>query len=163
MHAHVHGDVNTAYRVRDHEWQQVAKGDPQWPQAFYPVSSPSSLIDVKDGDALVGVCTYHNDENRNVYAGSTHNDEMCNIYLMYYADSTDGVMDVCAGSSYPQLETIIPDEAYVKPTNANGTFNNLFLLIFYFFLFGTNTNLGYFYNFLSFYTCHKDIRLIGLI
>lgn len=126
VHAHVHGDVNTAYRVRDHEWQQVAKGDPQWPQAFYPVSSPNSLIDVKDGDALVGVCTYHNDENRNVYAGSTHNDEMCNIYLMYYADSTDGVMDVCAGSSYPQLETIIPDEAYVKPPNANGTFTDLF-------------------------------------
>ena len=86
--------------------------DPQWPQAFYPTDA---LIDVKDGNALIGICTYHNDENRYVYAGSTHNDEMCNVYLMYYADNVDDVMDICDGNAYPQLESVIPAEAEVRP------------------------------------------------
>lgn len=120
MHAHVHGDVNTAYRVRDNEWVKLARGDPQWPQAFYPISSALTQIDVKDQDALVASCTYHNDENRQVYAGATHNDEMCNIYLMYYADSTENVMDTCSGSAFPQLENIMPDEAFVRPPNPIG-------------------------------------------
>ena len=81
VHAHVHGNVNTAYRIRDNKWTEIAKGDPQLPQAFYPTSS---LYEIKDGDILVGMCTYHNDENRTVYPGSTHTDEMCNIYIMYY-------------------------------------------------------------------------------
>ena len=66
VHAHVHGDVNTAYRVRNHEWQQLAKGDPQWPQAFYPTES---TYDIQNDDLLIGRCTYHNDENRAIHAG----------------------------------------------------------------------------------------------
>lgn len=112
VHAHSHGDVNAAYRVRNSEWTQLAKADPQWPQAFYPTDS---LIDIKDGDVLIGSCTYHNDENRYVYAGTTHNDEMCNIYLMYYTDNTDDVMPTCAGNMYPQLENIVPPESEMKP------------------------------------------------
>jgi len=112
VHAHSHGDVNAAYRVRNSEWTQLAKADPQWPQAFYPTDS---LIDIKDGDTLIGSCTYHNDENRYVYAGTTHNDEMCNIYLMYYTDNTDDVMSTCAGNVYPQLENIVPPEREMKP------------------------------------------------
>ena len=119
VHAHVHGDVNAAYRPRDSEWTQLAKGDPQWPQAFYPTDA---IYDVKDGDALVGQCTYHNDENKYVYAGSTHNDEMCNIYLMYYTDNADDVMDVCGGNTYPSLERDIPAEADHKPPPPS-TFN----------------------------------------
>ena len=112
VHAHSHGDVNTAYRVRDDEWTQLAKGDPQWPQAFYPVDQP---IDIKDGDSLLGICTYHNDDNKYVYAGSTHNDEMCNVYLMYYTDNAEDVMGTCSGNTYPKLESAIPDEAQIKP------------------------------------------------
>ena len=67
----------------------MAKGDPQWPQAFYPTDN---VIDIKDGDTLLGMCTYHNDENKYVYAGPTHKDEMCNIYIMYYTDNADDVM-----------------------------------------------------------------------
>ncbi len=112
VHAHAHGDVNAAYKIENHEWSQLALGDPQWPQAFYPTES---LIEIKDGNSLVGMCTYHNDEDRYIYAGSTHKDEMCNVYLMYYADSTDDVMQVCDGNAFPQLENIIPPEAEVKP------------------------------------------------
>lgn len=112
VHAHSHGDVNAAYRVRQHEWLQLAKGDPQWPQAFYPTEA---IYDIKDGDALLGSCTYHNDGSSYIYAGNTHNDEMCNVYLMYYTDNIEDVMDVCSGSTYPQLESIIPPEAEAKP------------------------------------------------
>lgn len=120
VHAHASGEVNTAYRVRQHEWTRIAKGDPQWPQAFYPTEN---VFDLKDGDTLVGSCTYHNDQNRYIYAGGTHNDEMCNIYLMFYAENIDDVMRMCSGSAYPQLESVIPDEASVRPpapTSLNG-------------------------------------------
>ncbi len=122
VHAHARGDANTAYRVRAHEWSQVARGDPQWPQAFYPTDG---VYDLKDGDMLVGQCTYHNDGDKYVYAGSTHTDEMCNVYLMYYADSADDVMEVCSGNTYAALESVIPAEAEQKPPppasfNANG-------------------------------------------
>ena len=118
----MHGDVNAAYRIRSHEWIQLAKGDPQWPQAFYPTNS---MFDLKDGDALVGRCTYHNDENRAIHAGPTHNDEMCNIYLMYYTDDISNVLDVCTGNLYPQLESIIPAESERKPSPlASFTKNN---------------------------------------
>lgn len=73
------------------------------------------MYDIKDGDALVGQCTYHNDENRYVYAGSTHTDEMCNVYLMYYTENADDVMEVCAGNTYPQLEDVIPAVAQQRP------------------------------------------------
>lgn len=112
VHAHAHGEVNSAYRVRNHEWVQLARGDPQWPQAFYPTDD---LYDLKDGDALIGRCSYRNEENRIVYAGSTHNDEMCNVYLMYYTDDTKDVMDTCSGNTYPQLESILPAESIQKP------------------------------------------------
>jgi hypothetical protein len=113
VHAHIRGDVNAAYRIRNHEWLQLAKGDPQWPQAFYPLAS---TVDIKDGDALVGRCTYHNDESRVVVAGPTHNDEMCNVYIMYYTDNIDDVMNTCSGNTYPQLENIIPADAEKKPS-----------------------------------------------
>lgn len=112
VHAHMHGDVNTAYRIRNHEWSQLAKGDPQWPQAFYPTNE---MFDLKDGDALVGRCTYHNDESRTIYAGPTHKDEMCNIYLMYYTDDITDVQDTCSGHIFPQLESIMPEDSTEKP------------------------------------------------
>ena len=73
------------------------------------------MYDLKDGDALIGRCSYRNEENRIVYAGSTHNDEMCNVYLMYYTDDTKDVMDTCSGNTYPQLESILPAESIQKP------------------------------------------------
>ena len=112
VHAHAHGDVNSAYKVDEHEWTPLAIGDPQWPQAFYPFDN---TVEIKDGNALVGACTYHNDEDRTVYAGGTHHDEMCNVYIMYYTDSVDDVMQSCWDNTYPQLESVIPAEGLVRP------------------------------------------------
>ncbi len=117
VHAHAHGDVNTAYRVRDDEWTQIAKGDPQLPQAFHPMEK---MLGIKEGDILLGMCTYHNNENRTIYPGSTHTDEMCNIYIMYYTENAQEVMSTCAGNSYPTLERKIPADAKVKPIHIGG-------------------------------------------
>ena len=38
------------------EYTEIAKGSPQWPQAFYPVKED---FEVKDGDYLVARCTYN--------------------------------------------------------------------------------------------------------
>jgi hypothetical protein len=114
VHAHVHGDVNTAYRVRNDEWTQIAKGDPQLPQAFYPMKQ---VLEIKEGDILLGMCTYHNNETRTVYPGSTHTDEMCNIYIMYYTQNAQEVMSMCSGNSNPELEQKIPADAKIKPIN----------------------------------------------
>jgi hypothetical protein len=111
VHAHNHGDVNTAFRVRDDKWLEIAKGDPQLPQAFYPTKE---VYDLVDGDALLGMCTYHNDETRTVYPGNTHTDEMCNIYIMYYTPVANGIQDSCTGHGYPLLERQIPANASDK-------------------------------------------------
>ena len=90
VHAHTHGDVNSAYRVRRRvgvkesdpnwqsksEWTELARGNPQWPQTFYrlPVNE-----DVTKDDYLVGRCAYHNTGNEVVHEGGTHMDEMCNV------------------------------------------------------------------------------------
>ena len=112
VHAHIHGDVNTAFRIRDGEWTQIAKGDPQLPQAFYPMKP---VMEIKEGDILLGICTYHNNETRTVYPGSTHTDEMCNIYIMFYTENADQIMDTCSGNSNSELEEKIPADAKIKP------------------------------------------------
>ena len=112
VHAHIHGDVNTAYRVRNGVWTQIAKIDPQLPQAFYPMNE---MLDIKEGDILLGMCTYHNNENRAINPGATHTDEMCNIYIMYYTLNAQEVMGTCGGNSNRELEQQIPPEAKVKP------------------------------------------------
>ena len=49
VHAHAHGDVNSAYKVDEHEWTPLAIGDPQWPQAFYPFDN---TVEIKDGKGM---------------------------------------------------------------------------------------------------------------
>jgi hypothetical protein len=90
----------------------LAKADPQWPQAFYRMNK---TIEIESGDALVARCTYHNSENRTVYAGSTHNDEMCNVYIMFYTERVKDAMTMCYGHSYKSLERSMPEDASVKP------------------------------------------------
>lgn len=42
------------------------KGDPQWPQSFYPLSTP---IDIQNDDYLIGQCVYDNDDGDVVRVG----------------------------------------------------------------------------------------------
>lgn len=58
--------VNSLYRLRDNGITQIVKGDPQWPQSFYPLQTP---IDIKKGDFVMGQCVYDNDEDRVIQVG----------------------------------------------------------------------------------------------
>ena len=60
------GRVNSLYRVRDGEILQIVKGDPQWPQSFYPLPSP---IEIVKGDYVVGQCVYDNNDDRAIQVG----------------------------------------------------------------------------------------------
>jgi hypothetical protein len=75
------------------------------------------VYDIRDGDMLVGKCTYHNDENHEVSAGFKHHEEMCNIYLMYYTRNRTGVMNLCFGSSNSSVEALMPENASRRPPN----------------------------------------------
>jgi hypothetical protein len=112
VHTHQHGDVNSAYRVRGTEWTELVISDPQWPQTYYPTQY---VYEIKDGDMLVGMCTYHNDEDNVVSVGYKHHDEMCNIYLMYFTKNRTGTMNLCFGSENSSLEALIPDKASRRP------------------------------------------------
>lgn len=86
VHAHKLSTSITGYRIRNGVWTLIGHGDPQRPQAFYRVFSD---IDIRPGDELVGRCTYNSTSQEKVTRiGATHNDEMCNFYMMYFYDST---------------------------------------------------------------------------
>ena len=81
-HSKVHGDVNCivpnkihpfAFRTHAHQWgtvirgykyttqsqefEEIAAGNPQWPQQFYPIKKE---VTVNHGDYLVARCTFNN-------------------------------------------------------------------------------------------------------
>jgi len=60
------GRVNSLYRIRNGEICQIVKGDPQWPQSFYPLSSP---VQIQNGDYVVGQCVYDNNDDRVIKVG----------------------------------------------------------------------------------------------
>ena len=58
--------VNSLYRVRDGAVTQIVKGDPQWPQSFYPLSTP---IEIQTDDYIIGQCVYDNDDGNIIRVG----------------------------------------------------------------------------------------------
>ena len=55
-HAHKHGTVITGYRVRDGKISEIARGDPQKPQMFYPMTK---AVVVENGDYIHARCTFN--------------------------------------------------------------------------------------------------------
>ncbi|XP_060607191.1 peptidyl-glycine alpha-amidating monooxygenase-like isoform X2 [Ruditapes philippinarum] len=85
-HAHSLCRVISGYKVVNGEYKLIGKGNPQWPQAFYPVEDN---IRINPGDILAARCTYNSTGRyRPTEIGSTANDEMCNFYIMYYMNSS---------------------------------------------------------------------------
>ncbi|XP_064610137.1 peptidylglycine alpha-amidating monooxygenase-like isoform X2 [Liolophura sinensis] len=108
-HAHALSRVITGYQIND-TWHEIGKGNPQWPQAFYPTKDK---IVIKPGDKLAARCTYNSTGvGHTVYMGSTANDEMCNFYIMYYTDSTSGMTSgMCSRNNLPSLVKQIPADS----------------------------------------------------
>lgn len=85
VHAHALGVVISGYKYTPitKQFQMLAKGNPQWPQAFYPLNT---IIRVERDEILLGRCTFNSTQRETItQIGSTADDEMCNLYLMYYS------------------------------------------------------------------------------
>lgn len=111
-HAHSLGRVISGYRFRNDSYELIGKGNPQWPQAFYPVGK---TVEVKPGDVLAAQCTYSSiGRDRVTRIGGTHNDEMCNFYIMYYMDAamedTRG-SSTCPGNNEPLVSANLPADS----------------------------------------------------
>lgn len=109
-HAHSLGTVISGYQVNN-TYNLIGKGNPQWPQAFYPVENK---VVIQRDDYLVGRCTYNSTgRNRTTYIGASHKDEMCNFYIMYYADRNTRLQyHSCAGNNNPRLIQKLPAYSY---------------------------------------------------
>ncbi|KAK3593802.1 hypothetical protein CHS0354_014344 [Potamilus streckersoni] len=110
-HAHSLSTVISGY-VKNSTWNMIGKGNPQWPQAFYPVQKP---VIIQPGDYLIAQCTYSSiGSNKYTYIGATANDEMCNFYIMYYTKSSkEAKYGTCAGNQEPLVFSGIPADSDV--------------------------------------------------
>jgi len=85
-HAHSLGSVITGYTYNqaNSSYHEIARGNPQWPQAFYPMAQVET---VAPGEFLAARCTYNSmGHNITTRIGATGGDEMCNLYLMFYTE-----------------------------------------------------------------------------
>lgn len=109
VHAHKLGVVVTGYKVshKDGSWTQLGKGNPQWPQAFYPMRE---VFSVENNDVLAARCTFNSSmRDRWTYIGSTANDEMCNFYMMYYTEAPEDLLtDSCVDVEHSGIMKLIP-------------------------------------------------------
>lgn len=109
VHAHKFGVVITGYKydIKNKQWTFLAKGNPQWPQTFFPMDQTYTI---SQGDVLAVRCTYNSTQsNVPIYMGSTANDEMCNLYLMYYTNANGGNKFArCLDVEIPKLVNELP-------------------------------------------------------
>ncbi|ESN91950.1 hypothetical protein HELRODRAFT_90150, partial [Helobdella robusta] len=108
VHAHMLGRVISAYVKKSSGWKLIGKGNPQWPQAFWPTNDKELVIE--NGDFIAAKCVYNSEHyDVDVNIGSTHNDEMCNFYLMYYKNSSDsGEVNFCDKDEYTDISRDVP-------------------------------------------------------
>ncbi|KAG7168660.1 Peptidyl-glycine alpha-amidating monooxygenase-like [Homarus americanus] len=107
-----------AYRVHAYdlgttkEYTEIAKGNPHWPQAFYPMHD---IHHIRTSDILHARCTWNSTtRNRHTFIGSTSGDEMCNLYLMYYTDREQGSeMGGCGYETFPHITHNLPVDSDV--------------------------------------------------
>lgn len=84
-HTHSLGKVVSGYVVKpNNEWIELGKRDPMTPQMFYPVTHK---VPITYGDKLAARCTMKSTRDRITNIGGTNEDEMCNLYLMYYVEN----------------------------------------------------------------------------
>ncbi|XP_055943304.1 peptidylglycine alpha-amidating monooxygenase-like isoform X2 [Argiope bruennichi] len=111
VHTHKLGEVVTGYYLHpvNNSWTMLAKGNPQWPQAFYPMNRKHTIT---NGDILAARCTYNSsDMSHSVKIGSSSNDEMCNLYIMYYTEYRNalaGQSPPCIGTQFNTLIDTLP-------------------------------------------------------
>lgn len=113
-HAHKLGSVISGYAFDPNtkEYTEIAKGNPHWPQAFYPMSQ---VYHVSTDKILHARCTWNSTNCKtHTYIGQTSGDEMCNLYLMYYTDREQGSeTGGCWSESFPAVTQNLPADSDV--------------------------------------------------
>lgn len=61
------GNVITGYRYHDNAYEMIGKGNPKWPQSFYP--RVGGEIVLYPGDLIMAECVYNNTGDKVVTAG----------------------------------------------------------------------------------------------
>ncbi|KAG0432477.1 hypothetical protein HPB47_020814, partial [Ixodes persulcatus] len=111
VHTHQLGQAVTAYayHASNGTWTTLARGNPHWPQAFYPMNQ---TVIVKPGDVLASRCTYNTvGRSKPTEIGPRAEQEMCNLYLMYYALSSGGRSSgQCENVELPNLVGQLPGD-----------------------------------------------------
>ncbi|CAF4166353.1 unnamed protein product, partial [Adineta steineri] len=132
VHAHDWARVNSLYRVRNGNISQIVKSNPQWAQSFYPLPSSAQI---EKSDFFIGQCVYDNDDDRTIYSGSTHHDEMCNVYAMYSYESSATPTGTppfagCFGNEASAMSRLMPPDSVIapaSPADIGGTNNDKIL------------------------------------
>lgn len=110
-HTHTHGRVMTGYVFRKGKWLLIGKGNPLWPQAFWPVQSENLKFQKGDIIAVRAVYSTEN-ETQKLQIGSKHSDEMCNYYIMYYRNATSASIPLnCFQNGFPKIVDNLPADA----------------------------------------------------
>nr|P08478.3 RecName: Full=Peptidyl-glycine alpha-amidating monooxygenase A; Short=PAM-A; AltName: Full=Peptide C-terminal alpha-amidating enzyme I; Short=AE-I; AltName: Full=Peptidyl-glycine alpha-amidating monooxygenase I; Includes: RecName: Full=Peptidylglycine alpha-hydroxylating monooxygenase A; Short=PHM-A; Includes: RecName: Full=Peptidyl-alpha-hydroxyglycine alpha-amidating lyase A; AltName: Full=Peptidylamidoglycolate lyase-A; Short=PAL-A; Flags: Precursor [Xenopus laevis]AAI70012.1 Peptidyl-glycin len=112
VHTHQLGQVVSGFRVRHGKWSLIGRQSPQLPQAFYPVEHP---VEISPGDIIATRCLFTGKGRTSAtYIGGTSNDEMCNLYIMYYMDAAHATSYMtCVQTGEPKLFQNIPEIANV--------------------------------------------------
>ncbi|KAF5838300.1 PHM/PNGase F domain-containing protein [Dunaliella salina] len=114
IHTHALGrSVSLHRQAWDHKgWQLVFANDPQLPQAFYPMTQQQ----IFPGDRLKVTCDFNStSRNTPTLAGSTHKNEMCNLYAMVYglhpyvANIDNGMVLASPSGAMPAKGSFQPD------------------------------------------------------
>ncbi|KAJ8304293.1 hypothetical protein KUTeg_017876 [Tegillarca granosa] len=126
VHAHSLSTVITGYRMtRNTPPQLIGKGNPQWPQSFYPIDDPktdvSEVVTINPAtDYLIARCTYNSSErDHDTRIGPRAENEMCNFYIMYYTRAETSIpYHTCSGNKYPaRVAQLPPDSSIPLPRN----------------------------------------------
>lgn len=96
--AYVRNQQLPGYGLVDSEL--IGEHDPQEPQMFYPVSDSELLLN--PGDTIYAACHFNNTNSWPIRIGPTSNDEMCNFYLMYWADGPTSITQKACMASNPR-------------------------------------------------------------
>lgn len=116
-HAHEHGRVVSGYVIKDGQWTEIGRKDPRQPEMFYNVTTPG--VSILPGNFMAARCSMVNDDDKTVYIGSTHMDEMCNFYIMFYTPGDRTTAKTCWSAGPPSYYWDQGNDAkLIHPENA---------------------------------------------
>ena len=113
VHTHGKGVLVTGYKYnpQTEEMIEFVRGDPQLPQAFYPVTNN---VTFQQGDYIISRCTFNTtDTEDRQKIDMTHgkNKEMCEMYVMYYLEEGNADQIECTDEQDPSVSQSLPEDS----------------------------------------------------